>query len=158
MKRAILFLSLLLAGLVVLAVLPARTPIRLFVVLSGSMRPAIYEGSLAVVQRDNKNLTAGEVVTFIHPENPRENVTHRIVEINKNLLTTKGDANGTADLWTVGREAVWGKVLFSVPFLGWIISFARTRAGVILLIALPLVLVAIDEWRIIFKEIKKLKS
>jgi len=39
-----------------------------------------------------------------------------------------------------------------------VISFSKTRLGVILLIALPLVLIALDEMRIIYVEIKKLRK
>ncbi|MBI3559124.1 signal peptidase I [Candidatus Gottesmanbacteria bacterium] len=134
-----------------LAVLSLSKP---FVVLSGSMRPAIKEGAVVFVQRSVKNIKVGDVITFIHPANPAQTVTHRVVEITKTGFKTKGDANNTADPWEVRREAVWGRVLFSVNLLGFLVSFAQTKIGVIFLIALPLILIALSELRVVFKELK----
>lgn len=134
-----------------LAVLSLSKP---FVVFSGSMRSAIWEGSVVFVEQNTKKIKVGDVITFIHPENPAQTVTHRVTEVTKTGFKTKGDANNTADPWEVRREAVWGKVLFSVNFLGFLVSFAQTKVGVILLIALPLVLIALSELRVIFKELK----
>lgn len=109
---------------------------------------------MVFVKQSVKEIKVGDVITFIHPENPAQTVTHRVIEITKNGFKTKGDANNTADAWEVRREAVWGKVLFSVNLLGFLVSFAQTKVGVILLVALPLILIALSELRVVFKELK----
>jgi signal peptidase len=52
-------------------------------------------------------------------------VTHRIVEVTPSGFVTKGDANSVADPWMVSAGSVRGKLLFTVPYLGTIISFLR---------------------------------
>lgn len=139
---------------VIVALVALLSLSRPFVVLSGSMRPAIKEGAVVFVQKEIKKIKIGDVITFIHPENAEQTVTHRVTEITKIGFKTKGDANNTVDSWEVRREAVWGKVLFSVNLLGFLVSFAQTKLGVILVIALPLVLIALSEIWVIFKELK----
>lgn len=150
---------LILAGLSLLTMLPLRTPIKPFIVLTGSMNPTIPTGSIAFVERGFEGLKIGDIVTFKRPDKPVDNVTHRIVKEEnvdgKTVYITRGDANNSDDLWKVRKEAIWGKALFNVPLLGYVISFSKTKPGVILLIVLPLIIIALDEMRVIYKEIKK---
>lgn len=161
-KMAAFFVILGLAGLSLLTLLPLRTPIKPYIVLSGSMNPTILEGSIVFVKRGFNDIQQGNIVTFKRPGKPQENVTHRIVGEDKSkgrtVYITKGDANTAQDLWVVPKESIWGKAIFSVPFLGYVISFAKTKLGVILLIALPLVIIALGEARIIYSEIKKMRK
>lgn len=152
------FVVIVLLGLLSLLVAsnsPWRTPYKPFVVLSGSMRPTIMEGSVVFVQRGFQQLKVKDVVTFIRPDNPRDNVTHRIVEETNLGYKTQGDANNAPDGWTVRKEAVWGKVVFTLPYLGYVLTFSRTKPGVILLIALPLSIIILDEIRVILNELRK---
>jgi len=161
-KMAAFFVILGLASLSLLILLPLRTPIKPYIVLSGSMNPTILEGSIVFVKRGFNDIKKGNIVTFKRPGKPQENVTHRIVGEDKSkgrtVYITKGDANTAPDLWVVPKESIWGKAIFSVPFLGYVISFAKTKLGVILLIALPLVIIALSEARIIYSEIKKMRK
>jgi len=161
-KMGAFFVILVLAGLSLLTLLPLRTPIKPYIVLSGSMNPTIPEGSIVFVKRGFNDIKKGNIVTFKRPGKPQENVTHRIVGEDKSkgrtVYMTKGDANTAADLWVVPKESIWGKAIFSVPVLGYVISFAKTKLGVILLIALPLVIIALGEARIIYSEIKKMRK
>lgn len=161
-KMVAFFVILVLASLSLLTLLPLRTPIKPYIVLSGSMNPTILEGSIVFVKRGFNDIKKGNIVTFKRPGKPQENVTHRIVGEDKSkgrtVYITKGDANAASDLWVVPKESIWGKAIFSVPFLGYVISFAKTKLGVILLIALPLVIIALDEARIIYSEIKKMRK
>lgn len=139
--------------------IPWTTPIKPFIVLSGSMRPTIGEGSIVFVKRGFQNLKAGNIITFLKPGNPAENVTHRLVKeirINDKIFyDTKGDANNTFDLWRVTRESVWGKVIFTLPYVGYILTFSKTKPGVIVLIVIPFLIIVFDELRIIYLELKK---
>lgn len=161
-KMVAFFVILGLASLSLLTLLPLRTPIKPYIVLSGSMNPTILEGSIVFVKRGFNDIKKGNIVTFKRPGKPQENVTHRIVGEDKSkgrtVYITKGDANTAPDLWVVPKESIWGKAIFSVPFLGYVISFAKTKLGVILLIALPLVIIALGEARIIYSEIKKMRK
>ena len=152
-----------LAGISLLTLLPLRTPIKPFIVLSGSMKPTIPEGSIAfIVRGQTENIKIGDIITYKRPDKAQENVTHRVAGITtidgKEAYKTKGDANNDLDLWTVRKEAIWGKLAFSIPFLGFVINFTRTRLGVVLVIVLPLILIALDEIRVIVQEIKKMRK
>ncbi|MBI5449551.1 signal peptidase I [Candidatus Gottesmanbacteria bacterium] len=145
--------------------LPWQIPLKPFLVTSGSMRPTIPEGSTVFVDRKTTEVKVGDIVTFLRPGNARENVTHRITATetkdNNTLYKTKGDANEAVDIWSVRRESMWGKVVFHIPLLGFVVSFTKTRPGVLLMVVLPLAVIAIDELRVIIREIlwmKKKKS
>lgn len=160
--KLIIFILVIILGVLSLFVFLSQTPIKPFVVLSGSMRPKIKEGSIVIVSRNFKNYKQKDVITFINPNNPLENITHRIVDEekikNKIFYKTKGDANKNPDLWQISGEKIWGKVIFIIPFLGYVLNFSQTKLGVILIIVLPLMIVVADEVKIIFLEVKKIRS
>jgi len=140
----------------------SKMPIKPFIVLTGSMRPTIYEGSVVFVQRRYDGFNTGDIITFIRPNNPKENVTHRIFSISslngKPTYKTKGDANTAIDPWLVRPDAIWGKVTFFIPLIGYVISFSKTRLGVLLVIALPMLIIIADEFRVIYLEVDAMKK
>lgn len=158
--KILVFSAVVCAGLLVLLItLPLNTPLKAFIVLSGSMDPVAPAGSMVLVQRQTQLFSKGDMITFIHPTNPTEYITHRVIGIQKegNSLSyqTKGDANSSPDIWLVKREAVWGKVNLVVPYLGYLVNFAKTTLGLILFIILPLLFIAISEILVIIKEVKQ---
>ena len=86
-------------------------------------------------------------------------VTHRIVEINgqgrQANFVTKGDANEEADKAFVPVYKVLGKVVVTMPYVGFVIDFARTRNGFLLLVGIPALLIILDEFANITWEIHK---
>jgi signal peptidase I len=110
-------------------------------VLSGSMRPGIQPGDLAVLRPVAiGRLHVGEVIAYLPPGHAVP-VMHRIVSIDARGLVTKGDANRTADPW--GRVRAQGatveRLVAVVPALGWLTGFRRQLlivAGSVLLLAL----------------------
>jgi signal peptidase len=71
---------------------------------------------------------------------------------------TKGDANEDPDQWIVRKENVIGKVVFTIPFIGYLGYFVRTPIGFVLLILLPASVIIIMEIRNIVKELRKQKQ
>ncbi len=118
------------------------------IVKSGSMEPAIHTGSIIVIA-PGQTYGIGDVVTYGKDTRSHIPVTHRIVEKRGegSLATyiTKGDANEDKDTKAVGGKDVIGKVAFSIPYLGFVIEFARTPLGFLLLIGLPALLIILDE-------------
>ena len=120
--------------------------IKLYTVQSGSMAPAIPAGSLVLSKRAD-DYQIGHVITFKAEKNrliknPIFTTTHRIHDIKKTALgqieyVTKGDANDTPDFQPVAKDLVLGKTVFLIPLLGYPISFAKTREGLIILIVIP---------------------
>ena len=152
------------AGLVFLSAFNTPIKFRLFSVNSGSMEPVIPLGSLVVVVPVNE-YQASDVITFRSERKAKETATHRIVEVVKNEETgkisfkTKGDANENADSEEIVLSRVVGKVVTIIPLLGYILSFAQTQLGLILLIVIPATMIIYSEVQTIKNEIlKKIKD
>lgn len=112
------------------------------IVLSGSMEPTFMTGSIIAIKRGG-NMTRfqpGDVITFKKKE--KILVTHRIVEVRKNggnvLYGTKGDHNITADRDFVPSEHIIGQYTgFTIPYAGYLFSYASTKLGSALLLIIP---------------------
>lgn len=110
---------------------PRTGAYRTLTVLTGSMRPAMPPGSLAVdVPVQAASLRVGDVISYQTPIPGHPVVTHRIVSILHGgpdpVIRTKGDANAVRDPWTarlVGPVA-WQRVAV-VPYLGSVINALR---------------------------------
>ena len=139
------------------------TPFKLqaFTVNSGSMEPAIKTGSVVFVWPSNV-YTKGDVITYTATANSdivnSKTYTHRVVGYNKTLkgLITKGDANNATDSGVVTTKNIIGKVILTIPYLGYLVSFIQTQMGFILLVIFPLTLIVYHELSNIKKEISKL--
>lgn len=132
---------------------------KLLVVESGSMQPAISQGSVIVIKQQD-NYSKNDVITALDSPVSKVSVTHRIVGITNTgkftIYTTKGDANQTADTETRLKQNVIGKVLFSIPFVGFFVNFAKTKEGLILLVVVPVTLIIYSEILNIKNEVKNL--
>lgn len=117
-----------------------------FLIQSGSMEPSIHTGDIIVILRSSQ-YTKNDVVTF-HTTDQRI-VTHRIIEKkeqdNKTLFLTKGDANEADDDEYIQQKNILGKVVFVVPKLGFMVAFAKSLPGLILLILIPTLTLLFDE-------------
>lgn len=147
--------------LLVATLIPIPGNYEVKIVQSGSMAPTITTGSIVIV----KPTSAYEIDDIItYGEDTAESVptTHRIVEkeviAGEYHYTTKGDANEDADPQAVPEDEIVGEVLFSLPYLGYILDFARQPLGFILLVGLPASIVVIDEITTIYKEIARAKG
>ncbi|MBP7875573.1 signal peptidase I [Candidatus Woesebacteria bacterium] len=155
---SILFWSLLAASLFIIIIrlfpnLGLSVPFRSFIVQSGSMEPSIMTGDLLLVM-PQPSYQLNDVVTF-HDEQDRI-VTHRIREIQPNnnsiLFVTKGDANRAVDAQIIPPSAIIGKVVLTLPKLGFVADFSRSTLGVIVFIVIPGTIIVSDEFRVLFKK------
>ena len=138
----VVFIVLLLTSFILISpVLPIKGVPKFYVVMSGSMEPAIKTGALAMVHViPTENIKAGDVIAFASPSDPKETILHRVVEIKQKsplLLQTKGDNNNTNDMWQVTQGGVLGVYVFSVPVLGYLGIFVRRPYGFVLLLIVP---------------------
>ena len=151
-----LFVGLLfLMGLMLLATkVPVFGGIELKIVQSGSMEPNIPVGSLIVVKAAEQ-FEKGDVITFGTDTKTQIPTTHRIVNVTGSqgvlYFTTRGDANDVDDPVAVTRDDVIGKVVLSVPTLGFLLDFARTPRGFLFLVGVPAFLIILDELRAIVR-------
>lgn len=93
-------------------------------VMSGSMEPAFHTGSVVFI--DEKQADRVEVGDAIAFRSGDAYITHRIVSEDNGSFVTKGDGNECEDPWRVSREDVVGKVVLSIPMVGY---FCRLLAG-----------------------------
>ncbi len=129
--------------------------VRALVVQSGSMEPTILTKSV-VIAAPSSSYSVGDIITFRHSGRENVLVTHRLQSIkNGNEFITKGDANEEADGESVLAVNVIGKVVFTIPFVGMIVSFAQTQLGFLLLVVIPAVAIVYSELLSIKKQIVK---
>lgn len=108
------------------------------VVLSGSMEPEFSAGDLIVV-KEEASYRENDIVVF---RDGNTLVVHRLISIDGEMITTKGDANETSDE-PISISAVKGKVLFCIPFAGQVVGFLKTPFGTICIIAIAIALIEI---------------
>ncbi|MBQ3180974.1 MAG: signal peptidase I [Firmicutes bacterium] len=143
------FTSILVAGVVILAVLLAGVRLvglEVYTVLSGSMEPTYHTGSLIYVQDvDPYEIEAGQVITFLLDEDTV--ATHRVVEVlpDENDPTvvrfrTKGDANDAEDGSPVHYKNVLGSPVFSIPQLGYLANYIQNPPGTYIAISVGAIL------------------
>lgn len=105
------------------------TGLKPVVVMSGSMEPAIRTGSLAFIDRSEREIFEGDVISFKAGDLL---VTHRVIEITDQGYKTKGDNNEDADVGIIKDASVEGKIIFSVPGLGRFLKSIMLPAGIAL--------------------------
>lgn len=147
-----------LAALLAVSALPVPGNYKVKIVQSGSMEPSIKTGSIVIIQ-PRAEYTVGDIVTFGRDTKTDVPTTHRIVEARTEsgayIFKTKGDANESADVAELRQSEIIGKVIFDVPYLGYLLDFAKKPLGFVLLVILPAVMIIIDEARNIWLEIQK---
>jgi signal peptidase len=129
-----------------------------YVVISGSMAPAIGVADTVIVNDvPPAAIHEGDVITFRRGEMAEIQrgqagvnlITHRVVGIVRTdddlAFKTKGDANEEADRQLVPADALIGRVMFTIPYIGHVIVLAGTELGFIALVAIPLGLLVLGE-------------
>lgn len=109
-----------------------------FVVLSGSMEPEYHTGSVIYVRSaDADAMEVGDVITFY--ATGKTVATHRIIEVveedGHRCYRTKGDANEIADGSRVDPKDIIGTPVFSIPYLGYALSYIQSPPGIYVAIA-----------------------
>ena len=104
--------------------------VQAFSVLTGSMEPNIPQGSLVVtVPCEINDVHEGDVVSFVLNEQ-LDVVTHRVVSVDRQegMVTTRGDANNANDAPSLWGNVV-GKVVFTVPGVGYAMMWLNSTSG-----------------------------
>ena len=112
-----------------------------YVIYSGSMEPTVKVGSLLVSRPvDVNDLRVGDVITYPSPGN-HTTLTHRIVDMRQEdgewVFQTKGDASPGPDPQEVILHGQATKMAFDIPYLGYVVDFAKSIQGVLLLLVVP---------------------
>lgn len=149
------------AFLLIISILPITGNFKTLVVLSGSMEPAIHTGSVVLIKPE-VNYRIGDIITFGKIGKNQTPITHRVNDIRlqegKPIYITKGDANNAPDTKEVTPTEIQGKVIFSIPFIGYAIDFAKKPLGFMVIIIVPTIAIIFDEVKKIFNEARKIKK
>lgn len=105
-------------------------------VLSGSMEPTFSKGTLLII-KETEEVHKGDIVVY---QTGNSLVVHRVIDIQKDQVTTQGDANNAPDP-TFDRAEIKGIAIARIPYLGTVLSMVRTPAGVIVLLLLAFLLI-----------------
>ena len=131
------------------------------IVKSGSMEPAIKTGSVIVI-KPGAEYKVGEIITFGKDDKRNIPTSHRISAVRmlqgKMLYTTKGDANNAPDAKEISQNEIIGRVVFKIPYLGYVLDMAKKPIGFFLLIVIPALAIVYDEIVKIWKEVRKMKK
>jgi signal peptidase I len=130
-------------------------------VLSGSMEPTFKTGSIISVKpvKGATDLKKGDVITFMETQDVL--VTHRIIEVIKNndqvMYKTQGDNNDNPDSNFVIPQNVVGKYTgFTIPYIGYLLDFAKSKSGSAILLILPGILLIGYSGITIFRALKEI--
>lgn len=135
-----------------------------YVIVSPSMVPTIMINDAIIVKRvDHDQYRVGDIITFNSSDSNYEGlaITHRIVNKEKrneysSTYTTKGDNNSVVDPATVQTDAIYGKVLFKIPKIGYVQNFLSKPSNFFLCLLVPAsIFIFYDIFRVLFMLSKK---
>ncbi len=125
-------------------------------VLSGSMEPEFSTDDLVIVQSSD-DYKIGDVVVY---QDGNILVMHRIIAIDNDSITTKGDANDLEDT-PIKKETIKGKVIAQIPKAGAAILFLKSPIGFLIMLAGAVILFELpyySERRKMIEEQEKIKQ
>jgi signal peptidase len=149
--RIIDILIIIISILVVLPILLTLIPtgqMHFMIVSGNSMEPTISKDDIVlVVPIDYNDIDIGDIISYkyILEEGQQIIITHRVVYFNEQGFRTQGDAYLEQDKYTVPPEDVIGIMKLKIPYVGFLVHFARTTKGIMLMVILPAILLIIDE-------------
>jgi signal peptidase len=149
-------LWLLLLGFVAQAALPRLTPYEILVVRGGSMEPTIAVGSLLLIDTSDRDVRAGDIVTFREPDG--QVVTHRVVREGRKGIVTRGDANAANDLGRRSRDEVLGTARSWVPVMGYVVRFLQQPVVFLALLLSTGGVLIWGELRAIWREVRRMRA
>ena len=131
--KAVSKICLLLAVLAgALSALPLFLGFQAYIIVSGSMEPAIAQGSVVYARYvDPEEIREGDIIVFFGGRNGDAFNTHSVMENRtaEREFITRGDANADNDMLPRPYESLIGRVELSVPFLGKVLSVLSGRTG-----------------------------
>lgn len=154
----IFFTAFLLLAILLLGSLMPFMGYQIRIVQSGSMEPTLPLGS-ALIVLDSEDYAVDDIVTF-QRVGEVEATTHRIVGEENSpdeglMYIMRGDANNTDDQYPVAPREIAGKVVFHLPFLGFLLNFIRQPIGFAIVIGLPSLWIIYEQVVKVVKEVKK---
>ena len=100
------------------------------VVLSGSMESRLSVDDLVIIKATD-NYKVNDIVLF---QDGNSFVIHRIIEIDGDTVTTKGDANNTADE-PINKSQIKGVLVYDITGFGAVVNILKQPVFLILILA-----------------------
>lgn len=124
--------------------------ISLYTIISPSMEPNINVYDVVLTKRlKPEEVKEGDVITFISSSTLGEGltITHRVKSVIKTegdiKFRTQGDNNPIPDSALVTSNNLLGKVVFTIPFLGYIQFMLQSKSGWLFFLLIPAIIVVI---------------
>lgn len=100
-------------------------------VVSGSMEPTIHVGDLIVINTNELDYKAKDIITFYDVDGSF--VTHRILSINDKEMVTKGDNNDSEDA-PMPVDSILGKYVFRINGGGKLLSAFKSPFTMVMIL------------------------
>lgn len=136
------------------------------VVLSGSMESRLSVDDLVIIKATD-NYKVNDIVLF---QDGNSLVIHRIIEIDGDTVTTKGDANNVADE-PINKSQIKGVLVYDIARLGAVVNILKQPVSVFIILAAAFLLTEfsyrkekdtdteeLDEIKKMIEELKKDKN
>jgi len=132
-------------AIIVLLIIPSFLALfgyRAYIVYGGSMGSALSSGSVGITRKIEPDaIKVGDIVAIKRSVNASP-ILHRVIQIDTSddgtrTFITRGDANKEPDPQPVVLQGAGDRIVFSIPWVGFIVHFARSFAGHVLLLFLP---------------------
>lgn len=136
------------------------------VVLSGSMESRLSVDDLVIIKATD-NYKVNDIVLF---QDGNSLVIHRIIEIDGDTVTTKGDTNNTADE-PINKSQIKGVLVYDIAGLGAVVNILKQPVSVFIILAAAFLLTEfsyrkekdtdteeLDEIKKMIEELKKDKN
>ena len=105
------------------------------VVLSGSMESRLSVDDLVIIKATD-NYKVNDIVLYQEGESL---VIHRIIEIDGDTVTTKGDANNVADE-PINKSQIKGVLVCDIAGLGAVVNILKQPVSIVIILAAALLL------------------
>ncbi len=153
---SVFLLMLILTALLLSPLLPTDYVVSPYVIVSNSMHPAVSRGDMVFsFPIDKTFLELGDIIAFSSPSDPGTVIVHRVVAKERDGYKTKGDNNSVSDNWTVTDSQVIGRIGFTIPHFGHLVSSIQSPRGFALIIGLPALLLLVLQIKKIFEGIEE---
>ena len=105
------------------------------VVLSGSMENRLSVDDLVIIKATDR-FEVNDIVLY---QDGDSLVIHRIIEIDGDTVTTKGDANNVADD-PINKSQIKGVLVYDIAGIGAVVNFLKQPVSVFIILAAALLL------------------
>ena len=126
------------------------------VVLSGSMEDRLSADDLVIIKATD-DYKINDIVLY---QDGNSLVIHRIIEIDGDTVTTKGDANNIADA-PINKSQIKGVLVYDIAGLGAVVNVLKQPVSVILILSAALLLTELSyrkEKKKDTEELEKIKA